>query len=76
MTLDGKELGRLRRVADPRQVWAIRPTTTANLGQLVVYASGLEASVVIWFAPDFRDKHRRALDPLNERTDTGVDFFD
>ena len=30
---------------------------------------------MIWVAPDFRDKHRRALDRLNERTDTGVDFF-
>ena len=50
-------------------------TDHGHLGQLVVYASGLEASVVIWVAPDFRDEHRRALDWLNERTDTGVDFF-
>lgn len=50
-------------------------TDHTHLGQLLVYASGLEASVVIWVAPDFRDEHRRALDWLNERTDTGVDFF-
>ncbi len=30
---------------------------------------------MFWVAPDFRDEHRRALDWLNERTDTGVDFF-
>lgn len=131
MDLDGKGLGRLQRVADPRQVWAMEAgdftpwlaenldvladelgfvltltgtevpvgafyldiqaetddgrtvivenqlarTDHGHLGQLLVYASGLEAAVVVWVAPDFRDDHRRALDWLNERTDTGVDFF-
>jgi hypothetical protein len=40
-----------------------------------VYASGLEAALVVWVAPDFRDEHRRTLDWLNERTDEGVSFF-
>lgn len=131
MDLDSKGLGRLHRVADPRQVWAMEAgdftpwlaenldvladelglvltpmgtevpvgdfyvdiqaetddgravivenqlarTDHGHLGQLLVYASGLEAAVVVWVAPDFRDEHRRALDWLNERTDTGVDFF-
>lgn len=131
MDLDSKGLGRLHRVADPRQVWAMEAgdftpwladnldvladelglvltlagtevpvgnfyldiqaetddgravivenqlarTDHGHLGQLLVYASGLEAAVVIWVAPVFRDEHRRALDWLNERTDTGVDFF-
>lgn len=131
MDLDNKGLGRLQRVADPRQVWAMEAgdftpwlaenldvladelglvltltgtevpvgdfyldiqaenddgrtvivenqlerTDHRHLGQLLVYASGLEAAVVVWVAPDFRDDHRRALDWLNERTDTGVDFF-
>lgn len=50
-------------------------TDHGHLGQLVVYASGLEAASVVWVAPAFREDHRRALDWLNERTDTGVDFF-
>src|SRR3954453_3282747 len=50
-------------------------TDHGNLGQLLVYASGLEAAAVVWVAPRFRDDHRRTLDWLNERTDTGVDFF-
>lgn len=50
-------------------------TDHGHLGQLLVYASGLEASAVVWVAPKFRDDHRRTLDWLNERTDTGVDFF-
>ncbi len=44
-------------------------------GQLLVYASGLEAAIVVWVAPAFRDDHRRTLDWLNERTDEGVSFF-
>lgn len=50
-------------------------TDHAHLGQLLTYASGLEAATVVWVAPKFRDDHRRALDWLNERTDTGVEFF-
>lgn len=50
-------------------------TDHGHLGQLLVYASGLEASAVVWVAPRFRDDHRRTLDWLNERTDSGVDFF-
>jgi hypothetical protein len=50
-------------------------TDHGHLGQLLVYASGLEAVVVVWVAPAFRDDHRRTLDWLNERTDEGVSFF-
>src|SRR4051812_35210560 len=131
MELDNKGLGRLRRVANARDVWTseagdftpwlaenldvladelgmsltliaqevpvgefrldiqaqtadggvvivenqLERTDHGHLGQLLVYASGLEASAVVWVAPRFRDDHRRTLDWLNERTDTGVDFF-
>lgn len=50
-------------------------TDHGHLGQLLVYASGLEAASVVWVAPRFRSDHRRTLDWLNERTDSGVDFF-
>jgi uncharacterized protein DUF4268 len=131
MNLDSKGLGRLRRVANARDVWTseasdftpwlaenldvlgnelgmsltlvatevpvgdfrldiqaqtpdgavvivenqLERTDHGHLGQLLVYASGLEASAVVWVAPRFRDDHRRSLDWLNERTDSGVDFF-
>ncbi|TFV64618.1 UNVERIFIED_ORG: DUF4268 domain-containing protein [Bacillus sp. AZ43] len=131
MELDSKGLGRLRRVANARDVWTsesgdftpwlaenldvladelgmsltliatevpvgefrldiqaqtpdggvvivenqLERTDHGHLGQLLAYASGLEASAVVWVAPRFRDDHRRTLDWLNERTDTGVDFF-
>ncbi len=50
-------------------------TDHGHLGQIMVYASGLEAALVIWVAPTFRDDHRRTLDWLNERTDEGLNFF-
>lgn len=50
-------------------------TDHGHLGQLLVYAAGLESSAVVWIAPQFREDHRRTLDWLNERTDTRVDFF-
>jgi hypothetical protein len=49
-------------------------TDHSHLGQILIYASGLEANTVVWVAPTFRDEYRRALDWLNERTDAGVDF--
>lgn len=53
----------------------LEPTDHTHLGQLLVYASGLEAAIVIWLTPSFREEHRRALDWLNERTDDSVYFF-
>lgn len=53
----------------------LEATDHSHLGQLIVYASGLEAAVVVWITPRFRDEHRRALDWLNERTDENVYFF-
>jgi hypothetical protein len=53
----------------------LEATDHTHLGQLLVYASGLEAAVVVWLTPKFRDEHRRALDWLNERTDEQVNFF-
>jgi hypothetical protein len=53
----------------------LEATDHSHLGQLIVYASGLEAAVVVWLTPRFRDEHRRALDWLNERTDENVNFF-
>jgi Domain of unknown function (DUF4268) len=50
-------------------------TDHSQLGQLIVEASGLEAAVVIWVAPHFREEFRRGLEWLNERTDQQVDFF-
>jgi Domain of unknown function (DUF4268) len=53
----------------------LEATDHNQLGQMIVHASGLDAAVVIWVAPRFREEFRRGLDWLNDRTDQKVDFF-
>ena len=53
----------------------LSPTDHCHLGQVLTYASGLDAAIVVWLSPRFRDEHRQALDWLNAHTTEGVDFF-
>lgn len=53
----------------------IAGTDHTHLGQLITYAAGHDAGVVIWVATRFRDEHRAALDWLNERSAASLDFF-
>ena len=53
----------------------LEPTNHVHLGQLLTYASGLDARIIVWLATQFRDEHRQALDWLNAHTTEGVDFF-
>jgi len=46
-----------------------------HLGKLLTYASGVEASMLVWIAEQIRDEHRQALEWLNERTDSSTSFF-
>lgn len=50
-------------------------TDHSHLGQLITYASGLEAVTLVWIAERFTEEHRAALDWLNEITDEGFDIF-
>ena len=49
-------------------------TDHAHLGQLLAYAAGLDARIVVWISPDVRDEHREAVHWLNELSDA-VAFF-
>jgi hypothetical protein len=50
-------------------------TDHGHLGQLLTYASGLEAVTIVWVAAKFTEEHRSTLDWLNKITDDSFRFF-
>src|SRR5215831_18862134 len=50
-------------------------TDHVHLGQLLTYASGLEAVTIVWIAARFTEEHRSTLDWLNRITDESFRFF-
>ena len=67
-----RDLGRDRIVVIENQIEA---TDHTHLGQIITYAAGLDAGVVVWLSREFREEHRQALDWLNRTRGTSVDFF-
>ena len=53
----------------------LEKTDHNHLGQLLTYASGLEAVIIIWIASSFTEEHRSTLDWLNRITDKSFHFF-
>ena len=47
----------------------------SHLGQLLTYAGGTGAHVIVWIADSFRLEHRAALEWLNEQTNSDTKFF-
>ena len=50
-------------------------TDTHHLGQLLTYATGVDARVAIWVATEFRHEYATALHKLNEWTGDGIKFY-
>jgi hypothetical protein len=46
-----------------------------HLGKCITYAAGVDADVIVWIAPVFRDEHREAFAWLNTHATRDVDLF-
>jgi len=53
----------------------LEQTDHTHLGQLITYASGLGAGIVIWVSRHLREEHRQALDWLNQNTSLDIGFY-
>lgn len=53
----------------------LEPTNHDHLGKIITYASGLNASVVVWIVSEARGEHASAIEWLNNHTDDDLAFF-
>ena len=53
----------------------LNPSDHSHLGQLLTYAEGLGAHVVVWLGARFHDEHRAVLGRLNRSIDLDLRFF-
>ena len=53
----------------------LEKTNHDHLGKIITYASGLDASVVVWIVSAARDEHASAIEWLNKHTDDDLSFF-
>ncbi|MBQ4478706.1 MAG: DUF4268 domain-containing protein [Bacteroidales bacterium] len=53
----------------------LEPSNHDHLGKIITYASGLDASVIIWIVESAKEEHSSAIEWLNKHTDDEVSFF-
>lgn len=46
-----------------------------HLGKIITYASGRDASIIIWIVKNAREEHKKAIEWLNNNMDSNIDFF-
>ena len=53
----------------------LEKTNHDHLGKAITYGSVLDASVIIWIAPEFTEEHKKSLDWLNDHTTDDISFY-
>lgn len=53
----------------------LEQTNHEHLGKIITYASGMEASVLVWIVESAREEHKSAIEWLNNHTDDNIAFF-
>jgi len=53
----------------------LEQTDHSHLGQLITYAAGRDAAIIVWISTRVREEHRSAIDWLNSISGDGIDFF-
>lgn len=53
----------------------LEQTDHTHLGQIMTYLAGLDARIVVWIAPSFREPHLSAIRWLNQHTAASFSFF-
>ncbi len=46
-----------------------------HLGKIIAYASGLDATVIVWIVKEAREEHKSAIEWLNNNTNKEINFF-
>lgn len=46
-----------------------------HLGKIITYASGLDATVIVWIVKEAKEEHRSAIEWLNNNTNKEIGFF-
>ena len=70
--LYAKEEGTGRKIIIENQ---LEPTNHTHLGQIITYAAGKDAKIIIWLVKKAGDQHRQAIEWLNRTTEENVGFF-
>ena len=77
--IDGFSLDLLAQVSQSDKKVVIEnqfnPSDHKHLGQLLLYAAGVDASIIIWISEEVEEVHRRVFDWLNQKTDEELHFF-
>lgn len=53
----------------------LEKTDHDHLGKIITYASGVDATIIVWIVKDALEEHQKAISWLNDNTDSEISFF-